>query len=111
MNYPPSSGSASGDWIEHPGVSVYFTGRRVKRVHQQAFGSRKSLNDAGGVEQRRDLASRERDLLQTDLYLLFLFGAKQSRMWGIISCREMTFMERRKKRKWRRKKSPRQREA
>ncbi len=26
-----------------------------------------------------------------------LFGAKQSRMWGIISCREMTFMERREK--------------
>ncbi|KAK9964049.1 hypothetical protein ABG768_005254, partial [Culter alburnus] len=40
------------------------------RVRQEAFGSRKSLNDAGGVEQRRDLASRERDLLQTDLYLL-----------------------------------------
>jgi len=28
-----------------------------------------------------------------------LFGAKQSRMWGIISCREMTFMERRKKKR------------
>lgn len=32
-----------------------------------------------------------------------LFGAKQSRMWGIISCREMTFMERRKKKKKREK--------
>lgn len=26
-----------------------------------------------------------------------LFGAKQSRMWGIISCREMTFMEKKKR--------------
>lgn len=43
------------------------------RVRQEAFGSRKSLNDAGGVEQRCDLASRERDLLQTDLYLLCEF--------------------------------------
>ncbi|KAK9964050.1 hypothetical protein ABG768_005255, partial [Culter alburnus] len=35
-----------------------------------------------------------------------LFGAKQSRMWGIISCREMTFMERRKKEKVAKEKKP-----
>lgn len=39
-------------------------------ARQKAFGSRESLNDAGGVEHHRDLPSRERDQFQTDLYLL-----------------------------------------